>query len=206
MIQRASFFTKFTLGTAASALLLAGVITSCNQDKATDKPAASTSAAPAAAPEKAEIVYINQDSLLAKYDYVKDMTDRLQKKGRSAQSDVESRRQAFQREVAEYQKSAQTLSAEQRAPIEQRLQRKGQELQGYEQNATAQFQNESGSENEKLFTKITGYLKQYAKDKGYKLVLSYSRTNPTVLYGDASLDVTADVVKNLNEEYKKDKK
>ncbi|RYY36263.1 MAG: OmpH family outer membrane protein [Sphingobacteriaceae bacterium] len=206
MIQRASYFSKLTLGITASAFVVAGLVTACNQDKKADKPAAADTTATVAAPVKADIVYINQDSLLAKYDYVKDMNDRLEKKGRSAQSDLESRKQAFQREVAEYQKNAQTMSAEQRAPIEQRLQRKGQELQGYEQNATAQFQNESGSESEKLYTKITEYLKKYAKDKGHKLVLSYSRANPTVLYGDASLDVTADVVKGLNEDYKKDKK
>ncbi|GAA4342020.1 OmpH family outer membrane protein [Mucilaginibacter gynuensis] len=199
MTQKASFLTKLTLG-----LLIAGSVAACNQDKTTDKAAAST---PAAAPAAgAQIVYINQDTLLAKYDYVKDMTTRLQTKGKSAQGDVDARKQAFQREIAEYQKNAATMSAEQRAPIEQRLQRKGQEIQGYEQNATAQFQNTQGEESEKLFDKIADFTKKYAKDKGYKMILTYSRANPTVLYGDASLDVTNDVVKGLNEAYTKDKK
>jgi outer membrane protein len=37
-------------------------------------------------------------------------------------------------------------------------------------------------------------------------VLTFSKANPTVLYGDPSLDVTADVVKRMNEAYAKDKK
>ncbi|RYE12760.1 MAG: OmpH family outer membrane protein, partial [Sphingobacteriales bacterium] len=174
---------------------------------AAEKPAATkTVTTPAGAPNAGVIVYINQDSLLSKYNYAKDMSERLQKKGRSAQSDLDSRKQAFQREVAEYQKDANSLSAEQRAPIEQRLQRKGQELQTYEQNASAQFQNESGSETEKLFNKLVDYTKKYAKEKGYKMVLSYSKANPTILYGEETLDVTADVVKGLNDEYEKEKK
>ena len=43
------------------------------------------------------------------------------------------------------------------------------------------------------------------KEKGYKLVLMYSKANPTILYGDQSLDVTDDVIKRLNDAYAKEK-
>ena len=182
-------------------LAIFGAVAACNQSKTDTK----TASAPAA-PGKAEIVYVNTDSLLNKYDYYKDMSKRLQTKGDAAKEDLQSKGQAFQREVADYQKSANTLSADQRAATEQRLQRKNQELQAYQQNASAQVQNEAASEQNKLFDKIADFAKTYAKEKGYKLVLTYSKTNPTVLFGDPSLDVTADVVKRLNELYAKDKK
>ena len=196
-MKKASIFTKLTL-----TLLIAGAVAACNQDKSADKPAA----AAAAKDTQAKIVYVNQDTLLAKYDYFTDLKGRLEKKGKSAQSDVESRRQAIQREIAEYQKNAATMSADQREETEKRLQRKGQEFQTYEQNAGAEFQTAQGDEMDKLYNTITDYLKTYAKKKGYKMVLSYSRANPTVLYGDESYDVTDEVVKGLNDEYKKDKK
>ena len=197
MTKKASILTNLALG-----LLVAGSIAAWNPKKTADK-ATPSADAPAVVAAGTQIVYINQDTLLAKYNYAKDMTERLQKKGRAAQSDVESRKQAFQREVVEYQKNASTMSAEQRAPIEQRLQRKGQEQQTYEQNASAQFQNEQSSETQKLFDKLVDYTKKYAKEKGYKMVLTYSKNNPTILYGDPSLDVTADIVKGLNAEYDK---
>jgi outer membrane protein len=49
-------------------------------------------------------------------------------------------------------------------------------------------------------------LKTYAKEKGYKMVMTYQKGNSGILYGDASLDITSDVVKKLNEAYAKDKK
>ncbi|MGN8071740.1 OmpH family outer membrane protein [Mucilaginibacter sp. SG564] len=199
MKTTASTLTKFTLG-----ILIAGSIAACNQNKTADKPAAAATTAPSEAKES--IVYVNSDSLLNKYDYFKDMSKRLEDKGKASQGDLQAKGQAFQREVAEYQKNAATLPADQRQATEQRLQRKQQELQGYQQNANAEFQNAQATENAKLYDKIADFTKSYAKEKGYKLVLTYSKANPTVLYGDPSLDVTADVVKRLNEAYAKDKK
>lgn len=197
MKTTASIFTKITLG-----VLLAGSITACNQNKPADKAAAATTTSA----DKPEIVYVNQDTLSLKYDYSKDMRKRLEDKGKSAQSDVGGRKQAFQREVAEYQKGANSLSADQRATTEQRLQREGQELQTYEQNASAQFQNDQASESQKLYEKVYNFSKQYAKDNGYKMVFTFTNGNTNLLYADKSLDVTADFLKKLNDAYAKEKK
>ena len=122
--------------------------------------------------DKETVVFINQDTLLSRYNYAKDVNKKMQDKGKSAQSDLASRGQAFQREVAEYQKNQSTLPADQRQTTEQRLQREQQDLQGYQQNATAQFQTEQATEANKLYDKIAEFVKGYAKEKGYKLVLS----------------------------------
>jgi outer membrane protein len=195
MKTSASIFTKITLG-----VILAGSMVACNKAKTDDKPAASTVAS------KETIVFINQDTLLSKYDYAKDVTKTMQDKGKAAQSDLQSRGQAFQRKVAEYQQKAGTLPADQRQTTEDHLHREQQDLQTYQQNATAQFQNEQAAQAGKVYDKIADFVKTYAKEKGYKMVLTYSKANPTVLYGDQSLDVTADVTKRLNDAYAKDKK
>jgi len=195
MKTQASFLTKIATG-----ILLASTIIACNKPKTDDKPAA------AAPDHKETIVFINQDTLLSKYNYAKDVTKTMQDKGKAAQSDLASRGQAFQREVADYQKSATTMPADQRQTTEQRLQREQQDLQGYQQNATAQFQSEQATEGNKVYDKIADFVKGYAKEKGYKLVLTYSKANPTVIYGDSALDVTADVIKRLNDAYTKEKK
>ena len=158
--------TKATLLTISTiALLVAGSMVSCNQNKTADQSAQVSSTGPT------KIVFINQDTLMLKYNYAKDMRTRLEDKGKSAQNDVGSRQQAVQRDIAEYQRGANTMSADQRASTEQRLQREGQEFQQYQQNATAQFQGETSDENKKLYDKVYAFAKQYAKDNGYKLRL-----------------------------------
>jgi outer membrane protein len=195
MKSKTSPLTKLTLG-----LMVAGTIVACNQNKSADKSVATAS------PSSGNIVYVNQDTLLSKYEYFKDMSKRLEDKGKSAQSDVGSRQQALQREAAEYQRSANTLSADQRASTEQRLQREGQEFQQYQQNAAAQYQNEQADEQKKLYEKVAAFMKDYAKEKGYKMILTFQKGNTTMWYGDPGLDVTSDVIKRLNDAYVKDKK
>lgn len=180
-------------------LAIAAVVISCNKEQ--PKSAASGT------DKKAElIVYVNSDSLLNNYEYFKSVKDKFQEKSKKAQSDLTAKGTAFQREVAAYQQNAANLSADQRATTEERLARKQQELAAYNQNAGNALASEEAVENEKLYNKVAEFLKQYAKTKGYKLVLTYSKANPTVLYADESLDVTKAVVEGLNAEYKKDKK
>ncbi len=196
MKTNSSFITKITLG-----LLVVGSIAACG--KKTTETAASTTPPSS---DKEAIVYVNSDTLLSKYEYAKDMSKRLEVKGKSVQGDVAGKGQALEREYNEYMKNRESMPADQRQKTEQRLQTKQQEMQVYQQNASADFQNAQASENNKLFEKIADFTKAYAKEKGYKMVLTYSKANPTVLYGDPGLDVTADVVSKLNDAYAKDKK
>ncbi len=192
--------TAITLG-----LVIATAAISCNNNKPGTKsaPAAGTTAQ---VPEKNLLVYVNSDSLSKNYTYFKEMRDKFQEKSRKAQMELNSKGTAFQREVSEYQKSAQGLSADQRAATEERLARKQQELATYNQNASSALANEEAAETGKLYDKLTAYLKTYAKQKSYKMVLSYSKANPTVLFADESLDITNEVIKGLNEAYTKEKK
>ncbi len=134
------------------------------------------------------------------------MSKRLEDKAKAAQADVQSRQQAIQRQYAEYQKEAATMPADKRASTEQQLQRKGQEFQQYQQNAGAQVQQDQATEQNKFYEKLAAFTKAYAKEKGYKMVLTFTRASTGMLYGDPSLDVTADVIKRLNDDYAKDKK
>jgi outer membrane protein len=194
-----SIFTKITLG-----LAVAVSVAACNNNKPAATPAPSVSTT--ATTDKGITVYINSDSLLAKYDYAKDMQSRLTAKGKSAQNSVGSKENALRREIADYQKVAATLPADKRQETEQRLAREQQEFQQYQQSEGADLQKYQAEETEKLFVKLADFAKSYAKEKGYKLVLTYSKTAPGVLYVDPSLDITNEAVKVLNDAYAKDKK
>lgn len=194
---KASFLAKLTLG-----LLVATCLAACNQNKTGEKSTTSATATAATG----GIVFVNQDTLLAKYEYFKDMTKRLDDKNKSANDAVGTRRQALQREVADYQRSANTLSADQRSTTEQRLQREGQEFQTYQQNEAAGLQNEQTGEQQKLYEKVSAVIKDYAKEKGYKMVLTFQKGNTNLWYGDPGIDVTSEVLKKLNDAYAKEKK
>jgi outer membrane protein len=196
--------SKLKVGSLAATIAFASVLVACgNKDDKTTS-ATPTTATTVAADEK--IVYVNSDSLLSKYEYFKALKTKMEAETKAAEADYTAKQTAFQREVQQYQGQQNTMPADQRATTEQRLQRKGQELQAYQQNAGAALQNKSAKENEALYNKVADYLKGYAKTKGYKMVLSYSKGNSAILFADGSLDVTSEVIKGLNEQYTKEKK
>ncbi len=195
--------TKLKVGSLITAIAIVSVLTACNNDTKTDTKPKET-ATTVSTEEK--IVYVNSDSLLTKYEYFKDLKTKMEAKGKNAEADLLAKQQAFQREVQQYQAQQNTLAADQRAATEQRLSRKQQELQAYQQNAGSALQNEQAKEQEVLYDKVAEYLKTYAKTKGYKMVLTYSKGNSAILFADESLDVTSAVIVGLNQAYSKDKK
>lgn len=195
MKKSAANVAKITLGLVISASIFA-----CTQKPAETK---TTAAAPVAVDDKATIVYVNQDTLTERYKAAIDMRKRLEEKSNSLKSQVNSKQQALQREYADAQKSAASLTQDQQQALGQKLQRDQGNFAQFQQNASAEFQNLTGEESKKLYDKIVEFSKSYAKEKGYKMVLTYQNGNATMLYGDPSLDVTADFVKKLNDAYDK---
>jgi len=193
-----------SIAKAGTGILLAAAALACNNQGT--KPASTAVSADSLQANVEKIVYVNADSLLEKYEYFKDIRARLEEKAKKTQADLQARSTAFQREVAEYQQKAPTMSAADRQSAEERLARKQDELARHNQNASASFAQEEASENEKLYGRITDYLKKHAKENGYKLVLTYSAASPAVLYADESLEITNEVLTALNAEYAKEKK
>ncbi|HLT86714.1 MAG TPA: OmpH family outer membrane protein [Sphingobacterium sp.] len=196
-----------TVSQVSLGLVAVLAIASCNQNANTGATnTTNDSAASVANANKEEkIVYINSDTLSEKYEYYKDVRTKLEAKVKKAQSDLQSKGQAFQREVAEYQQKAATMSASERQATEERLARKQDELGRLDQNASASIAQDESTEFTNVYNTITEYLKKHAEEKGYELVLTYSVSNPTVLYAEKKMDITAEVVEALNKEYK-DKK
>ncbi len=192
-------------GTLTAAIAIVSVISACgnNENKTETKPATTAATVDV---NKDKIVFVDSDSLLNQYEYFKVLKTKMEAKGKAADADLKAKGQAFQRDMQQYQSQAQGMTGEQRAAAEERLARKQQELQTYQQNAGAAFQNEQAKEQEALYNKVADYLKVYAKDKGYKMVLKYQKGMGDILFADQSLDVTHEVIKGLNEAYTKEKK
>ncbi|WP_221175764.1 OmpH family outer membrane protein [Rufibacter immobilis] len=198
--------------------VLAASFAACkNEQASTPTPAAKTEtaaettagaeeSAPAPAAAVApEIVYVNSDSLLNRYQYFKDVKARLEAKGKRMENDLRTKATSFQREVEQYRQAANGMGQEQRATTEQRLAQKEQQLAAQQQNSANQLAKDENDEMKKIYEKVEAHLKKISAEKGYKMVLTYTRGNSAILYGDASLDITEEALKGLNQEYKDSK-
>src|SRR5690606_5405007 len=193
-----SNLSKVTLGIA-----IVAVAASCGQNTSNTSSAKndSTSSNTGETIVADKIVYVNADTLSAQYEYFKDAKAKLEGKAKKAQENLQSKGQAFQRELAEAEQKAATMSASERQATEERLARKQQELAQLNQNASSSLAQDEQSEMTAVYNSITEYLTKHAKENGYQYVLTYSKTNPAVIYADEKLDITKEVVAALNKEY-----
>ena len=113
-----------------------------------------------------------------------------------------AKRGVLEKEIGAYQQSAAGMSTEQRASVEESLMKKQEAFKQYSENASTNLQDEQVKFNEALFDKVAAYLKEFSKDKKYKIVMNYAK-GTGILFANDSLDITQDVLKGLNKAYKK---
>ena len=146
------------------------------------------------------LAYINSDSVLRHYDFLKENKVVLEEKTKKMDSDYRNRAQSLQSEIAAYHRNQSTLTIGQARALEEDLTKKQQNLQLYQQSLSQELMNEESKLNKELYDRITAFLKKYSTQNGLQVVFKYDPTSD-VLYGGASLDITAIVMKGLNEEY-----
>lgn len=158
-------------------------------------------------PEEAgnlQVAYINSDSVLKHYDYIKASAEILEAKKKRVEQDYVNRAQNLQGEITAYQRNMNNMTIGQVRALEEDLAKKQQNLQLFEQRITQELMNDQAKLNEELYKRVTEFLKNYGREKGLQLVLKLD-TGSDVLYGQPALDITNDVIAGLNEAYKAEK-
>lgn len=150
------------------------------------------------------IVYVNMDSLYAKYEYVSELKGKLEHTQKLKQKELENQYVALEREVAAFREIAQRLSQEEGEKQQAALMQKEQNLMQLREKLAAELYNSEQQMNEQLSEKITKYLQKYKKQVPYDFVLSYTKGGG-ILYTNDSLDITPSVIEGLNKDYKLEK-
>lgn len=151
-----------------------------------------------------KVAYINSDSVMEKYDYLKARVEVLEAKKNKVEQDYINRAESLQKEIQAYQRNINNMTVGQVRAVEEDLGKKQQNLQLYEQSATQELMNDQAKLNKELYERITAFLSKYGKEKGLHIVLKLD-TSSDVLYGVEALDITGDVVAGLNAEYAAEK-
>lgn len=153
----------------------------------------------------AKIVYINTDTLFNNYLLSIELNEQFLKKQEERRTELNVRAKELDQQAKEFQRKLENngfVSRERAEAANNELVVKQQQLQKLQQDMTDQMMREQGELNKKLFDAITNFLAEYNKVKGYNIVLS-TTLGGTVLYSQDGFDITGDVVKQLNDQYKK---
>lgn len=152
-------------------------------------------------PSDLKIAYINSDTVLKYYEYLKTTQVRLEEKTKKMDQDYRNRAMGLQNEIAAYQRNVSSMTLGQVRATEEDLGKKQQNLQMYQQTLSQQLMDEQGKIQKELYDRITVFLKKYGSDKGLQIVLKFDPTSD-LLFAGQPLDISQDVITGLNAEYK----
>ena len=208
------YFLHFNRPVAAPAIATnksTAVLASPNLDTA-DTTATATVAAPATAAPGApaamagglegKIAYVESSKMLDGYQGMKDARKAFEGKARGWERQNQTMLSGFKAAVEAYQKQAPSLTAEQRAASEQKLQAQQQQVGQQQQQLQAQAQEEEAKLTQTVLERVNKKVEAYGKAHGYKLILIASPSG-TIAYGEKNLDITQPVLAYLNTEYRK---
>lgn len=170
----------------------------------TAAPATATpvAAAPAPAAGAGAIVYVESGKMLDGYQGMKDARRAFEAKAKGWERQNQTLVNSFRNAVEQYQKTAASLTPEQRAAAEQKLQAQQQQGAVEQQKIQAQAQEAEAKLTQTVLESVNKKVEAYGKAHGYKMIL-IAAPSGTIAYGEKGLDITAPVLAYLNAEYRK---
>lgn len=152
-----------------------------------------------------KIAYINIDRLNEECLEIKDLTDEFKRRRMSLEAGMEKLNMEYQNKLQEYQSSAKAGIAPEnemaaKAHYIESLEKQAQNKQLQMENLTADL----SQKNDDFQRNVKAILVDWNNGR-FDYILSYSDALPTMLLGNASLEITNEVIAEINTRYKASK-
>lgn len=152
--------------------------------------------------EQMVIRYINEDTLTAKYNLVKDLNEAMLRSTNQYDSEQQRRAREIQKFATDMENKYRNngyLSQESFNADQSKLQKMNSDAEAYLAQMQRKIQEEMMRNQSQLNDSVDNYLKEFCKANGYEVVLKKA----AAFYIDSKYDVTDAVVEGLNKRYNK---
>ncbi len=152
--------------------------------------------------EQQKIGYVDNIRLMNEYKEKIDVEAKFKIKAEALAKKRDSISQAFQIEAQAFQAKAQSMAPQKAQEEYGTMQQKGQFIGQQLQMEDQQLQVSGQTEMDSIVSRVKREIKAYGKEKGFAYILG-GGDGGSVLYGVDANDLTDEIVKILNDNYKK---
>ncbi len=149
-----------------------------------------------------KIAYFDLDTLEKYYVFAKETRDYLNGKNNAMETKLNKIRQDYTAKVNDYNKRGATLSQTEQSQMQEELTQLDNYYAQQQQSLGQDFQGEYMQRMLGLKNKIQEFLKTYSIQKGYAYIFATSSDDNVIYFKDSVRNITTDIVKKLNENYK----
>lgn len=148
------------------------------------------------------IVYIDLDVLLQDYDMANDLRSVVETKVQNIQAEVDRKGKKLESEVKSFQeKVSKGLMTRSVAEIQgQKLQQQELEFNNYAQTKQQEIMEEQQVMMNQIADAIKTFIDKYNEEKKYDMIIT-NQVGAPIITANPALNITADVLAGLNEEY-----
>ncbi|HUC79435.1 MAG TPA: OmpH family outer membrane protein [Flavisolibacter sp.] len=149
------------------------------------------------------IAYFELDSVNNSFFMVKEVKAELNKEEEKMNADLARLQRTYNERFTQYQSQAQSqaMSSQESENANRDILQMQQKFASTKQQWETRLQDMSMRKMQDVKNKVEEFLKEYNKSKGYAFIFGYEPG--FMFYRDSVYDITSDLVKGLNEKYKK---
>jgi outer membrane protein len=146
------------------------------------------------------VAFINNDSLIAGYDYQQELRESLEKQARVLEADLQRKSRVFEENYTLLEQEAPNMSQEELQYAQADLMQKQQELVQYRDEKAQELAEEEARLTNELMKDLNGVLKNLKEEENIDLIFTLSPAS-SLLFADERFDITPTVIQRLNEGY-----
>jgi outer membrane protein len=153
------------------------------------------------------IVYVNIDSVIFNFNMFTDRRDELMLKQKNAEAELNSKGTQYEKGVKDYQEKMNKglVTRAVGAQMEQALLQQQQELVSLRDKLQSNLVEEEQVMNRQVLDYITSFIEANKTRYDYQFILGKSFGGP-VLYSNSALEITNQLLADLNKQYQSEKK
>lgn len=152
-----------------------------------------------------KMAYFEMDSVAANFELVKELKAEMQKKEETINTEMQKMADNLQRKYNYYQQQANTglMNEKQSEVAGQEMRALDDQLKNRKQALDAEYGDFVMRRQNEIKSKIEAFLQEYNKEHNYSYIVSYEQG--LFYYKDTAYNITAELIKGLNEKHSKDK-
>lgn len=148
-----------------------------------------------------KIGYIRSDSINEKYLFLLDRKKELENESLKAEGALKAEYNRMMKKQQELESKYQFLPLSDQQKAQEEMMKMGEKYRAMEEKMGMDLQEKNAFFQKQLYENVEAYLAKYAEANGFDFIFRYEM-GLNLMYGADKYNITADVLKGLNEEYK----
>lgn len=148
-----------------------------------------------------KIGYIRSDSINEKYLYLIDRKKELENESAKAEGALKAEYNRMMKKQQELEGKFKFMTISEQQAAQEEMMKLGEKYRMMEEKMGMELQEKNAFFQKQLYENVEAYLAKYAEANGFDFIFRYEM-GLNLMYGSEKYNITSDIIKGLNDEYK----